>query len=259
MRKFLLFLVMAFSLTSPIYALGNSLNVGHIDFPPFYINSGQELKGMDADIVRKAGERAGYSQVLFKNYNSLPELIGALNDGSIDIIVNGIISTPERKQKYLLSIPYYLNGGLGILYSDESSDFKSPQDLKDHKVGVLLGSYPQTDWLQEQQVPKNDIKSYNTLAQLIAALNNKEVDVIVTNYTVCQYEKYLSKNKLKAQLLVSSPIVFLMPKNKIELQKKLNHALKTMWDDGSLYSIKKKYLQSIQIESSQSIKSENLQ
>ena len=81
-------------------------------------------------------------------------------------------------------------------------------------------------------------------------MKNREVDVFVDNYIACRYQVYKNKPQLQmiANLAQPMEVAFMMRKQDIALQQSLNQALMSMWNDGSLYAIKMKYLAPIGIQ-----------
>jgi ABC-type amino acid transport substrate-binding protein len=221
-----------------------SLKVGHIAFPPFYL---ENESGLDADVIKAVAERAGIKKVEFVLFPSLPDLVKSLNEGKIDVIANGIAETPHRSDHFLLSEPYYFKGGLGLL-SHSSLPVKTSEDLKNRRIGVLTGSYPQKEWLPELGVPSRIIHAFDSINALVEAVKKREIDVAVSNYTVFRYYAFHSNDTLDATLVVHMPIVLLFKKGNVALQQTINEALESLWKDDSLYKIKARYLKPIGIE-----------
>ena len=83
---------------------------------------------------------------------------------------------------------------------------------------------------------------------MVNALKNGEIDVVATNYTVCRYEQEAAHDQLQAVLIETMPIVYMLRLQDRALQQKLNGAIDALWRDGTLYSIKLKYLHPLEIE-----------
>lgn len=218
------------------------LHVGHIFFPPFYTSKDE---GMDADLVKAVAKQAQFKQVEFVQFPNLPELMLALNTGKIDVIANGIVMTPERQQQFLLSEPYYLKGGIGLLYDENKISYRSIQDLNQFKLGTLTGAYSLV-WIPQQKLTPKALKTYDSWDQLIDALKQSEVNGIIGNFTACRYEQQ-KQGKWKTVLLQNIPIVYVMRKDNIQLQQKLNQAIKILEQNRVLYNIQEKYLQLLKL------------
>lgn len=225
------------------------LKIGHVKFPPFYIVENNELKGLDAEVIRAVAARCGFKPLKFIEYSNLPHLVSALNEGNIDLIANGIVETTQRAEKFSLTTPYYLRGGLGVLYFKGEKKFKTIADFKGYTLGVLTGSYPEHDWPIQEGIPLSSIQSYDTTIELIDALRQQEVDCVITNYTVClYYQKNYVSDKFEATLIQEMPIVFMLRKQDAALKEKLNTVISEMWKDNTLFEIKKKYIEPLGLE-----------
>ena len=222
------------------------LKVGHVNYAPFYVHNNGHLTGLDVEAVKEAAKRARIKKVIFVEYDNLQKLIADLDQGKINLIATGILSTPERNQKYLLTIPYYRGGGIGFLYLAGQNNFKTLKDLQGLKIGITNYSYPQL-WLSQHGISGGNINVYPTVQAMIQALKERKIDIIINNYTFCRYEAAMNKQMI-SYLVQPMNVVFMMRKQDNALQQSLNKALLSMWKDGSLYAIKVKYLVPIGVQ-----------
>ncbi len=214
------------------------LRVGHILFPPFYFS---QSVGMDADMIRTVAANAQIKTVKFIQFKDLTTLMAALNEGSIDLIANGIIKTPDREEQYLLTTPYdNKDTGIGILYTIKMV-FADPTDLKKFKIGTLKGSHV-PHWFEKKNIKPVKLELYDTWDQLMDAFSQNKIDGIVSNYTVCHYAQQKHPKNLNVKLLESYPLVYMLQKQDRVLQEKLNVAINTLSQNSSLQNIKAKYI-----------------
>ncbi|MGB6976059.1 MAG: transporter substrate-binding domain-containing protein, partial [Gammaproteobacteria bacterium] len=89
----------------------------------------------------------------------------------------------------------------------------------------------------------------NTAA--LTALKRKDIDVFISYLGLLRYDQHLSKGRLEAILIEPRKISFATRKQDRALQQLLNRALDSMWSDGTLYAIKKKYLAPVGIEAAE--------
>ena len=99
-----------------------------------------KLVGFEVDIAdaiaRELGVKARQSQ------NAWDSLIPALERGDFDMAMNGIEITPQRREKVLFSIPYYVYTEQLVVRKDEGG-IRDTADLKGKKVGTLSGTVAQ--------------------------------------------------------------------------------------------------------------------
>ena len=220
-----------------------TLLAGYIKaFPPFfYTNKENHPQGMGADIFNMIANNAGFKTVKFVAFNHFHELQTALQDGKIDVIVNNYWVTPERQQLFLFTKPYYRGDGLALIYLKEPQrDYKSLNDLKENPVGVLTNSHAQI-WIQ-QNFPKTKFKDYGAVNELWDALQNDQVDAILTYNSLALDKLKEMKGEFNLVLLQPLDSVYAVRKQDTALQQALNESISTAWKNGSLNKIEGKYL-----------------
>jgi polar amino acid transport system substrate-binding protein len=92
-----------------------------------------ELIGFEVDIMAGIAKRLGVKPV-FKQY-TWSNLVPSLERGDFDIVMNGLESTAERRERILLSDPYYVYAE--TLTVRVGSPYLSIFDLQGHRVGTL--------------------------------------------------------------------------------------------------------------------------
>ena len=180
-------------------------------------------------------------------------MIPALLANKFDLIVASMSITEKRMQKIDFSIPYRISVGqfvgkkganLNLFNSDGSPN---PGNFKGLKVGLERATTYQ-NWINAN-VPSANVLLYDTNEALYLDLQNGRTDVIMTN-PMKAFLKFLSKDKGKNFGFVSPPLddpkIFGVgvgvgiAQGREDLLKRINSALKTLIQDGSLekYSLK---------------------
>jgi polar amino acid transport system substrate-binding protein len=131
-----------------------------------------KLQGFEVEIAealaRELGVRAKFMQ------NDWSNLVPALERGDFDVILNGLEETPERRERMLLSAPYYTYGE--TLTVRKGSPFRSLSDLRGRRVGtlnqtvasdILKASPLETVLYEGQQEPYMDLVKGRTDAVLL--------------------------------------------------------------------------------------------
>ncbi|HEX2874790.1 MAG TPA: ABC transporter substrate-binding protein/permease [Polyangiaceae bacterium] len=131
-----------------------------------------KIQGFEVEIAealaRELGVRAKFMQ------NDWSNLVPALERGDFDVVLNGLEETPERRERILLSAPYYTYGE--TLTVRKGSPFRSLNDLRGKRVGTLnqtvahdlLKASPLETVLYEgQQEPYMDLAKGRTDAVLL--------------------------------------------------------------------------------------------
>ena len=126
-------------------------------YPPFnFQGKDGQLTGFEVDFAKALAAQLG----LKPKFQTAPfaGLLGALESGRADVVINQITITPEREAKYDFSEPYTISG-VQIIKLKDRPGLEKPEDLAGKKVGVGLGTnYEQ--WARAN-VPSADIRTYD--------------------------------------------------------------------------------------------------
>ena len=133
MKKLFLFLALLLGLTI-VTGCGQEkqssvLRVGmDAAYPPFGFQNmdTKEYEGFDVDIIKAIAKEEGLTTEI-RNVN-FDGLIPALKSGDLDVAINDITVTEDRKQSVDFSKPYYI-AGLGVVVKSDNRDIQSKADL----------------------------------------------------------------------------------------------------------------------------------
>lgn len=218
-----------------------TLTVGRYTFPPpFYSFNENMQKGLVTEIFDAVASRAGIKKVKYVNFNTISELRNACDRGKIDVISN-VWDTPFNRNRYLLTMPFNLQGGIVLLYPKENGPFQTADDLRSHTVGILDRNYFRNYCFTVMNMPKGSMKEYSTLNALQLALERNEIDAALTFFRFAQYIQNSQPSKYRYTLLQSMHNVYAVRKQDIDLQKLLNQSLDSLWHDGTLNNILAKH------------------
>ena len=230
-----------------------TLVIGYIpDFPPFYIPDTAILKGMDVDIFNDVSKRAGIKRISYSSFKDYASLNQALEDGKIDIIVCDYWDLPKNKARFLLSEPYYVRDGIALV-AKKYHHYTSLGRMKGHFLGVYKAASDIVDWVQNHVSHKVKVKIFDSRPAMINALENNDIGATAVHFTLFHYlnQSQVASKKYTIVLLQSFNTVYALRKQDDKLLTQINQALDSMWSDGSLYNIKKKYLNPIGIDPAQ--------
>ncbi|MGE8204871.1 basic amino acid ABC transporter substrate-binding protein [Heyndrickxia sp. NPDC080065] len=219
-----------------------TLSVGtEATFAPFEFMDKGKVSGFDVDLLNAVAKAAGY-KVDIKNTGWDPMMAGIQN-GSIDIGIAGITINKDRKSTYDFSNPYFES--INMIVVGKDSTVENAKDLKGKKIGVQNGTTGQM--AAEKLFGKNNknISKYETSAMSFMALENGDVEAVVTDNAVAN--EYVKKNPDKNVKTVDDKTNFspeyygiLFPKGS-ELKAKFDKALNDVLDNGTYTEIYKKW------------------
>ena len=86
-------------------------------YPPVIFEEDGVIVGIEADLARSLGDVLG-RRIVFERY-PFSELIDALENGEIDVIMSGMSITPEREERVRFVTPYMQVGQLALIRSSD--------------------------------------------------------------------------------------------------------------------------------------------
>lgn len=206
-------------------------------FAPFESMEGDKIVGFDADLLDAIMKEAGLDYE-YKNTGWDPMLVG-VEDETLQAGMAGITITDERKESYDFSAPYF--EATQVIAVPEGSDIQSADDLSGLKVGVQNGTTG--DEAAQKLVGENssDLSKYDSSAATMMALQNGDVEAVVTDIAVAQH--YVKNNPDANLTLIEDEDNFekeyygvLLPKDS-DHKEKIDEAIQTIMENGTYEEI----------------------
>jgi cystine transport system substrate-binding protein len=150
-------------------------------YPPFNFQGADgQLTGFDVDFAKAlAAQMKVKPQFVATPFAGL---LGALESGRSDVVINQITITPEREAKYDFSKPYTVSGALIIVPKGKAAGIAGPDDLAGKKVGVGLGTHYE-QWLRQNQ-PKAIVRTYDDDPTKYQDLRAGRIDAVLNDRLV---------------------------------------------------------------------------
>jgi polar amino acid transport system substrate-binding protein len=240
------------SLATP--AAAETLRVGmECTYAPFnFKNADGELDGYDVDVAKGVAEIIGADlEFVCQKWDGM---IPALLANKFDLVVASMSITDARLEKMDFSQPYRISVGRLVGKKDSGLDLfdDAGNPIAANFAGVKVGlerASTYASWF-EAVLPDADVALYDSNEALYLDLVNGRTDIIMTN-PMKAFLKFLSKEDGAGYEFVSPPIdereyfgigvgIGLRQGND-ELKARLNGALKTLTEDGSLETYALKY------------------
>ena len=146
------------------------------------------LVGFDIDLAKEAAERMGV-EIEFKSID-WDKKKEEITSGNIDMIWNGLDITEERKEYMIFTRSYMNDRQIILIRKGEKHDIYVEGDLEGKVVGVQAGS-TSDDYINEDENLKNSLKEFKTYIRfndLVQALKDKEIDVLICDELIARYE-----------------------------------------------------------------------
>lgn len=204
--------------------------------PPHVYKVKGQLQGLEIDLANQLG------QYLSRNVKFVElrwdRQLTALEEGSIDIIMSGMTSTPKRAYRVAFSQPYMRTGQMLLVRMDEAGKFGQG-------IFSLMGSKPQIgviknttgDFFITKTIHGAHLVRYKTSQSAVKDLVKGTIDVFVHDAPiVCHFAARTEKYRLTPILQFATEEFLAWPVNKMDrdLLDQVNDFIALKQKDGSL-------------------------
>jgi polar amino acid transport system substrate-binding protein len=235
---------MAMSL--PLWSQGKKFTFGSdATFPPmeFVDASTKNVVGFDVDMINAIGKISGF-QASVKS-TAWDGIFAGLAAGDYDGVLSSVTITDERKATMDFSTPY-LNAGQVIIVPKTTKNVSKPSDLSGLTVGVQIST---TGDIAVAKIPGiKEKKTYDDIGLAVEDLSIGRLDAVVVDSPtaagyVLQNDKYKAKLQIVGVPFTEEYYGVAVKKDNKELLDLINDGLAVIMKDGTLDTLKKKWLQ----------------
>lgn len=244
MKKFFSLLLACLPLffNTPLLAQGDTIRFGVMhSYPPFVSqNALGQSYGFDIAIAQAVCQKTNKKCVFIP----MPffDLFPALDKNTVDALISAISITPERKEKYDLTIPYYKDQ-MSFFTTINKDIVASIEGLQGKRVGTIKGSVF-FEYLKKNY-PGAHIYVYPTSSEAIADLSKGKLDIILIDTLHAKWWLINVSNQFKIvgdSLPEGGGYAIAIKKGNPVFLQQLNTALQTIIDNGTGEKIIKMFL-----------------
>lgn len=221
---------------------------------PFtYVGDDGQLTGYDVEVLKKVDEDLPQYRFKFEKVE-FSALLTGLDAGRYQIGANSLSATAERRQKYLISAPYFQDY-FGLVVADDTNDITGLESLGGRTTitspGIATSAVLEN--LNKNELKDNPIKinyANTDLATQYTSVSDHKDDFLIdikSNYDAYRKElgvtpRFVSLPKEESLKLGDPNRVFLFSKADGDaLQKDVDASLKKLTGDGILKELSEKY------------------
>lgn len=204
------------------------------DFPPFESLEGNEVVGIEVDIMELICAELGVElEIVQMDFDSV--LLG-VQSAKYDCGMSGITATDERKENMLFTTPYYM--AAQVIVVKEGSDIKGKADLTGKKVSVQTGTTADEGCTDAGY----DVQAFAANADAKAALTTGKVDAwVVDNLTALQMVEDGDGLVVLDENMTDEPYAFAFAFGSEDLVAEIDKILAELIADGTVEAIFAEY------------------
>ena len=217
---------------------GKLVMATNAEFPPYEFHDGDSIVGIDAEIAKAIADELGMEleieDIAFDSI--IPEIVS----GKADMGLAGMTVTEDRMQSVDFS-DTYAKASQKIIVT-EDSEIASPDDLKGVIVGVQLGTTGDI-YVSDLEADGTTVERYNKGFEAVQALSQGKIDAVVIDGEPAKtFVAETEGLKILEESFTDEEYAIAVKKGNTELLEKINGALKTLKDNGTLDEIVAKYI-----------------
>ncbi|WP_342246257.1 cystine ABC transporter substrate-binding protein [Pseudomonas sp. OTU5201] len=209
-------------------------------YPPFnYQDESGKLTGFEVELAEALAKELGVKAEF--QPTKWDGILAALESKRLDVVINQVTISDERKKKYDFSTPYTVSGIQALVRKGTEGEIKTAADLAGKKVGVGLGTnYEQ--WLKDN-VPQADIRTYDDDPTKFQDLNVGRIDAILVDRLAAfeMVEKTGGKLAVTGEPFSRQEAGIALRKGNPELLAAIDKALAKLKADGTLKKLSEKW------------------
>ncbi len=223
----------------------NRLKCGTNIFPPYGIKKGQELVGIEIEILQEIGRRLNID-IDIKIF-PWARLLVEMEKGNLDCMF-GAFKTEDRLQFMdYTNVPIHVSSLVFYVHKERPIQYKMMDDLKGLKIGLVRGFKTSPAFDQYKEKKWFEIAETTEVDQSFKMLELKRVDAVLYNHHV---GAYILKNlelddiiALPTPLISRAAYITFSKKKKLSfLIPKLDGVLFEIFADGTYQNILRKYI-----------------
>ncbi|MDY3868249.1 MAG: ABC transporter substrate-binding protein/permease [Pyramidobacter sp.] len=206
---------------------------GNVPFMFMNPENDKEMIGFEIDIVNALAERMGMTPEFV--HNGWDNLIPGLNLGLYDIALSGLEITPEHLEEVDFSLPYYKTFLQLVVQKGNPYKIQTIEDCVGKRIGTLKQSYA---FFQLVDAGVDDIRTYENEINAYQDMAHDRLDAVLLDSPIAIfYAGFNTDLEFTGEPIGEISYGIPVRKGETEFLKKINDALVSIRDDGTLRSI----------------------
>ena len=209
-------------------------------YPPFSFQGDDgKLTGFEVEFAEQLAQHLGVKASL--KPTKWDGMLASLDSKRIDVVINQVTISDERKKKYDFCTPYTVSGIQALVKKGNEGSITGPDSLKGKKVGVGLGTNYE-EWLRAN-VQGVDIRTYDDDPTKYQDLRVGRIDAILVDRLAALDLVKKTKDTLAVagDAFSRQEAGVAVRKGNEDLVEAINKGIAEMQKDGSLARLSEKW------------------
>ena len=146
-------------------------------YPPVIFEEDGEIVGIEAELAQLLGETIG-RRIVFER-RAFPDLLRALEDGEVDVVMSGLSITPERARRVRFTEPYMQVGQLAVIRARDVGRFGRVQLLRRRGASVGYERGTTGELFVAEQLAWSNAFAFDDLDAGIRSLRAGRIDYFI--------------------------------------------------------------------------------
>lgn len=208
------------------------------EFPPYEYHDGNEIVGIDIDIIKAIGEMKGFNVEI--QDIAFDATIPAVMSNKADFAMSGMTVTEDRLKNVDFTHTYQT--AIQSVVVAPNSDINALEDLQGKKIGVIEGYTG--DLYATEEFGESNIERYHKNTDGFQALKSGRIDAFIIDdqVAIALVKENGGDFKILDSAYATEEYAIAVKKGNTEILNMLNEAIDEMKNSGELQRIIDKYI-----------------
>lgn len=204
-----------------------------------------ELIGFEVDLIRMMAQSMGVTvEYVIKPF---PELLPALKEGDVDIVMSGMSITAERSLEAVFVGPYMMSGKSLLTKNHALAEVSRTEDINQQNLTIAALRNSTSQAFAQKRLPLAKLVTVENYDEGVRMINKGEVDALVADMPACALAvlRYPDENlaTLSAPFTVE-PVGIAVRASELSLQSLLHNYIQAYNESGLIEMLRVQWLES---------------
>ena len=212
---------------------------------PFnFVSKDGRLLGLEVDLIRLLADAMNVNLSL--RSMPFPELLPALKDGKVDMVLSGLSITPRRARDFAFVGPYVLSGKSVLTDSNTLINMKTPRDLDKPSITLVALAGSTSQEYVERVAPQAKLVTTQNYDEAVKMILAGDATAMIADMPVCVLTVLKNPHAdlaTPSQPFNIEPVGIAIPANDARFKNLLETYIDALEGTGALEQLRKTWLE----------------